>query len=192
MKTKPLLDREKLYSIPDLQLRGWTKTAITSFLPAPDDTRPNPFYNEGGQMKFWLKSRVHRMEKTKRFLAWKVGSADRSYAAMCAAETRTERMVEAIEQAEITIERGWSDEAIRQLAIRTHGGNYAGDPGVFVWSNRTARNTIRHCLTNYESLWRKINRGKTGRPGYERLRARVDALIDVEYPQYREDPPPIS
>ena len=187
METKPLT-REKLYSVPDLQLRGWTKAAIKAFLPAPDHTWCNPYFRRGGEMKFWLKSRVHRIERTKNFLEWKEDSAARSHAAKRAVQTRTRHMVDTIDKAEITIERGWSDEDVRRLAASTHGGNYGGDPGPFVWSNRTARNTIRHRLTNYESLWRKINRGETGQPGYERLRTRVDALIDEAYPQFREDP----
>jgi hypothetical protein len=42
---------------------------------------------------------------------------------------------------------------------------------------RTARNCIRHNLTNYEQLWERINRGWTGAPAYQILRTRVEALL---------------
>lgn len=187
--------RDKLYSVPDLTARGWTSTAIKKFLPAePDDTRDNPYYaNAGAPMKFWLKSRVHRVEKTKRFLAWKRGAKTRRCAAKRGVATRVDRMVKRMEKATITIARGWTDEQIRDLAERTHGGNYAGEPGPFHWSKQTARNCIRHCLTNYEELWEICNRGETGAAAYEVLRERVDDLIDEAYPQYAdataEEPP---
>jgi hypothetical protein len=183
-----IYDREKLYSANDLRERSWTDTAMKRFLPAtPDDTRPNPHYSKAGApMKFWLRSRVHRVEKTKRFLAWQARIKERRAAAQRAVATRTSRMQENMETAELTIQRGWTDEHIRKLAVRTHGGNYAGDPGPFQWSKWTARNCVRHNLTNYEQLWKRINRGQTGQRAYEILRERVDELIDEAYPQFRE------
>jgi len=180
-----MYDREKLYSVSDLKERGWTETAIKRFLPAPDDTRPNPHYSRAGApMKFWLKSRIHRIEKTKRFLAWQAKTEKRKAAARSAVTTRISRMQESMETSELIIQRGWTDEQIYALAVRTHGGNYAGDPGEFRWSKRTARNCIRHNLTNYEQLWRRINRGQTGEQAYQILRERMDKLIDEAYPQF--------
>jgi hypothetical protein len=134
-------------------------------------------------MRFWLKRRVHRVEETNRFLAWKRGSSKRRAAAAEAVSTRIYNMIAAMENATITIVRGLSEEQIRDFAIRTHGGNYGGDPGPFVWSKRTARNCIRHCLTNYEELWALCNRSDTGREAYDVLRERVEELIDEAYPQ---------
>jgi len=182
------MSRDQLYSVADLKGRGWTETAIKKFLPVePDDTRPNPHYaNAGAPMRFWLKRRVHRAEKTKTFHSWKNGAAQRRQAAHAAVATRIDNMVDAMQNATITIERGWTDDRIRDLAVRTHGGNYGGDPGPFSWTKRTARNCIRHRLTNYEELWAVCNRGETGREAYAVLRERVDALIDDAYPQYAE------
>jgi hypothetical protein len=73
-----------------------------------------------------------------------------------------------------------ANEAIYDLAQATQGGNYEDDSGVFYWSNRTARNCIRHCLTNYEVLWGLINRGDTGRLPYQALREPATASIDSE------------
>ena len=108
----------------------------------------------------------------------------RSEAARKAVETRIERMEQAVEEAELTIVAGKSNEEIYELAVYTHGGNYQGDPGQFNWSNRKARDTIRHCLTNYEGLWELINRGPTAEFAYQILRDRVDALVDETYPQF--------
>ncbi len=183
-----MYDRNKLYSVSDLRERGWTDTAIKRFLLVPDDTRPNPRYSQkGAPMKFWLKLRVHRTEKTKRFLAWKAGVPDRKAAAERAVATRISTMENEMETVEITIRRGLTDKQICDLAAGTHGGNYEGETGEFRWSNRTARNCIRHNLTNYEHLWKRFNRGETGRSAYEILRKRVDALIDQVYPQFSDD-----
>lgn len=181
--------REQLYSVPDIKNRGWTDTAIKKFLPAqPDDTRPNPYYSRAGApMKFWLVRRVHRAEKTKKFTTWRAGAGERSDQAERAVTTRVDNIVKKMGTAEITIQRGLTKEQIHKLAIITHGGNYLGDPGEFVWSNRKARDCIRHNLTNYEQLWNICNRGKTGKAAYELLRSRVDALIDETYPEYASD-----
>lgn len=97
------------------------------------------------------------------------------------------RYMETKGETRVRIIRGKSTDEIRSLARATHGGNYRGDPGPFVWSNRTARNCIRHNLTNYEALWSLCNRGYTGTTAYEVLRARVDDLVDEAYPQFVED-----
>ncbi|MCA9547079.1 MAG: hypothetical protein KC613_21905 [Myxococcales bacterium] len=171
----------------DLKARGWTATAIKKFLPErPDATRPNPIYpNAGAPMRFWATSRVEEVEQSKEFLRWRAKSAERRQAARRGVQRRVTNMVQRMKEAEITIVRGWSDGQIRELASRTHGGNYMGDPGPFRWSNRTARNCIRHNLTNYEDLWALCNRGETGDEAYEVLRTRVDSLIDETYPQFR-------
>jgi hypothetical protein len=56
----------------------------------------------------------------------------------------------------------------------------------FLWSNKKARNAIRHCRTNYEEQWAKINRGQTGEEAYNILRERVDELVDEAYPQFAD------
>ncbi len=132
-------------------------------------------------MKLWGKSRVHRVEKTKRFLSWKEGADARKQAAEHGVETRVDNMVERMRGTTIAIERGLTTAEVWDLAERTHGGNYEGDPGPFRRSNRTAKNCIRHCLTNNEALWAICNRGETGREAYAVLRERVDDLIDEAY-----------
>lgn len=177
--------REQLYSVPDLKLRGWTKTAIERFMSKHDDERDNPHYSRAGApMKFYLRTRVHRIETTKKFLTWKQGSGSRRAAAHAGVATREHNMQALMGKVEITIVRGKTTEQIRQLAVQTHGGNYQGDPGEFVWNNRTAINCIRHNLTNYEHHWRQINRGDTGKLAYQVLRDRVDDLIQEAYPQF--------
>ena len=116
----------------------------------------------------------------------------RSQAAAKAVVTRTHRMKEAMKNAELTIVRGYTNRQIYDLALATHGGNYAGDPGEFIWCNSKARNAIRHCLTNYEKLWSKINRGKTAQEAYDILRERVYELVDEAYPQFAEDEPEMN
>jgi hypothetical protein len=116
----------------------------------------------------------------------------RSASATLGVITRTLNMEAAMENVALTIVRGMSDREIYDLARATHGGNYAGKPGEFHWSNRKARNAIRHCLTNYESQWAKINRGATGEDAYTILRERVDQLVDEAYPQFAEGMPEVA
>lgn len=109
----------------------------------------------------------------------------RSNAAKRAVRSRVANMVERMKCAPLTITSGKTDDEIHALALHSHGGNYAGDPGPFHWNNHTARNAIRHCLTNYEALWTLCNRGATGSEAYDVLRARIDALVDETYPQFK-------
>lgn len=115
-----------------------------------------------------------------------VDAERRSQAAAKAVATRLANMIELMRTVELTIVRGLTKEQIYDLALKTHGGNYLGDPGPFNFSPRKARAAIRHNLTNYEAQWRKINRGKTGEAAYRILRQRIDALVDEAYPQFAE------
>lgn len=115
----------------------------------------------------------------------------RSAAADKAIATRIARMRQEMETVELTIKRGYTPAQVHALALCTHGGNYLGRVGPFRWSNRTARNAIRHSLTNYEAQWDRINRGFTGAVAYNVLRDRVDALVDEAYPEYEEGAPEV-
>jgi hypothetical protein len=113
-------------------------------------------------------------------------------ASKAAIETRKANMQQAMQSAELTIKRGLSNEEIHDLARSSHGGNYQGNPGCFYWSNRAARNAIRHRLTNYESLWEKINRGGTGAGAYVILKGRVETLVDEAYPHFAPGMPEVE
>ena len=167
---------------------GWTDTLIVRFLGEPDETAPNPHYsNSGALMRLYSSHRVAAVESTAEVQMALAESEDRKTSASIGVRTKTGNMVRKMQEANITIKRGWTDEQIHELAVRTHGGNYAGNPAEFVWSSRKARAAIRHNLTNYESLWSVCNRGDTGQGAYEILRPRVDALIDEAYPQFAGD-----
>lgn len=154
----------------------------------PDDYAKNPYYRQAGAPVGLYDpiALVKASEKTA-IIEAKARYARRKASAEKATATRQANMAAAMMEAEIEIIRGKTAQQIRQLAIATHGGNYRGDPGPFVWNNRTARNCIRHNLTNYEQLWSICNRGYTGAEAYNILRARVDALVDEAYPQFAED-----
>ena len=185
-KSELKAERAKCYSAAELKERGWTDTAITKFAGEADKTLRNPVFKKAAPMRLWLKARISRIEKTRRFLAWQIGAEDRKGSAVDGVQTRQSHMEEQVSEAEITIDPGWSEERLKALSLSTHGGNYEGEPrGEWHWNNRTARNTIRHCLTNYEDLWKLINRGKTSEPAYRLLSEKVEALIDATYPKYR-------
>ena len=176
--------RQDLFSVPDLKERGWTATAIKIFLPVHDDERENQIYKCASPMKFYLKARAKKIERSKKFVAWLAASESRKASAAMGVITKITNMEEHIREARITIVAGKTTQEIEHLALMTHGGNYRGDPGPFFFNNRTAVNCIRHNLTNYESLWSLINRGYTGERAYEILRDRVDALVLETYPQF--------
>jgi len=116
-----------------------------------------------------------------------VQAAKRSEAAFKGVETRIANMEEAARTCDLWIHEGLSDDEIYTLALATHGGNYAGTPREFNWCYRTARNCIRHQLTNYEQLWGLINRGDSATYAYTILRSRIDALVNKTYPRYAID-----
>lgn len=176
------MTRDELFSVPELKEKGWTPTAIKNFLPAHDDERENPIYKCASPMKFYSIARVKRVERSKKFAAWVVASAPRKASAATGVLTKIGNMEAFIKTAELTIIPGKTPGEIERLASETHGGNYAGDPGPFTFSCRTALNCIRHNLTNYEELWNTINRGYTGQRAYEILSKRINALVKKTYP----------
>ncbi|MBX3125550.1 MAG: hypothetical protein KF718_02495 [Polyangiaceae bacterium] len=156
----------------------------------PADYAKNPYYRHAGApVGLYDPIDLVAALATEPVAQAKARYAARKAAAEKATSTRMVNMEDRMEKVEITIEAGWSEERICKLARATHGGNYRGDPGPFYWSNQTARNCIRHCLTNYENLWAFCNRGYTGERAYRILRDRVDALIAETYPEY-QDPDP--
>lgn len=54
--------RSKLYSVPELLERDWSRVAITRLMPNENDTRPNPHYKCAGEMKMYFISRVLKIE----------------------------------------------------------------------------------------------------------------------------------
>lgn len=154
----------------------------------PDDYAQNPYYRYAGA-PVGLYDPISLVKASRRKVIVEACEryARRSAAAAKAVQTRENNMIDEMVAAEITIVPGKTTEQILSLARATHGGNYRGDPGEFYWTNRTARNCIRHNLTNYEELWGICNRGETGRAAYEILRTRVDLLIAETYPQFIGD-----
>ena len=47
--------------------RGWTDTLIERFMPAPDETRPNPKYQKAAPMKLYRLDRIERLEASQEF-----------------------------------------------------------------------------------------------------------------------------
>ncbi len=88
------MKRDDLYSKPDLKVRGWTPALMRDHLPEPDDTRANPFYKSGAEMKLWRKSTVHKIEQRKAVKE-----------AMTKAKKRREAGLEGSAKAETTRER---------------------------------------------------------------------------------------
>lgn len=179
-------DAQPLPTITELHTRNAWK-ALGYRVPTKARPARREFYRVPGYVRV---ERIRHLFSADQVVKIDPAEADkRREAANRGVATRIDNMVNAIESAELTIIANQTNEQIYQLALSTHGGNYLGDPGEFYWSNRKARNVIRHCLTNYESLCRLINRGPTAEEAYYLLRERVDALVDETYPQFAEGAP---
>jgi hypothetical protein len=175
------------YSVTALRERSWTTTAIDRFLPEPDKLARNS-HNSQIPCKLWLKERVHQIEETAPFKAWKTKLGARAQLAKRGVSSRVESMIAVMGKVEIEIDSDWRTDQIRKAAqaeylTRQIDRGYTTE---FFWSKRAARNFIRRRLTNYEALWSLCNRGETGGPAYAILRSRVDALINEVYPQFAE------
>ena len=173
--------KASILNVAELKERGWTDTAIEQFLGEADQRVEDPHHKSGPGIRYWMKSRVLAAETSDAYLAWEEGSNKRREAAEKGVQTRIANMEDRILAADITIDGSYTIDALRSLAAETHGGNYEGDAGELRWDYRGAVNCIRHNLTNYERLWRFINRGATGGNAYLVLRGRVDDLIEQTY-----------
>jgi hypothetical protein len=136
----------------------------------------------------WRATGMRYLYRRKQVIPIDPKRVDAARKAVC---TRMANMKNKVMRADLTIVSGKTTEEIYDLAWRTHGGNYQGEPGQFRWSNEKARNAIRHSLTNYEELWTLFNRGWTGEVAYDALRTRVDELVNERYPQFAQWAPEV-
>lgn len=186
--TEVRIPREKLLGVPELRTRGWTATAIEKFLGTPDDTRLNPYYRSGPPMKFFLNSRVKRVEQSKRWLEWKERSGLRRIAASTAAQTKEARLRAVV--------AGWiiglpkirtQDLLIRAIEHynqhwwQTEKRATIADSPEFL--DRIQVNYLRHILTSYDERLLAIA-GKGGAfAARSDLRAKVYETIANKYPR---------
>lgn len=81
-------------------------TAMDITTPGASSPSPRDFPNAGAPVNLWLETRVHRVEKTKKFRSWQERANSRKQAAHLGVETRVDDMVEKMRSLTITIKRG--------------------------------------------------------------------------------------
>lgn len=162
------------------------------FLPEPDDTRPNPRYSHSGApMRFYLISRVKRVERAKAWQAWKMGAAKRSAAAQLGVMTREEKLLDHVHSIDVTVP-SMSVEHLAEKAIAHYNDIWSGTGKLAfldsapAFLTRVSVNYLRHQLTAYEEHLDKI--GKTGAcDARTELRSSIyDAIADA-YPHLAEE-----
>lgn len=151
---------------------GFSDRLIEALLPEPE-LRDNPRYRyAGAPMKLWLKSDVDRAMETDEFKEHLKVREKRSLAARKAAETRRAKtLARARERAPlIEVAQGWSEDEIRESALRSHyewevqKGNYWDDSYRCDDERAVSRwmvNFVRHELTDYDHEFYEMS-GRTG------------------------------
>jgi hypothetical protein len=170
----------------DLRAMGWTDGRIRSFLPEPDATRANPYYQSAAPVKLYSARRVRRIEATKTFRVAREKAEGRKAGAAKAVATKREWMDRHVEEIEIAVPVLPRDELIRRacanynsLARSERTDSYASPSSDPEFLARICVNYLRHCLTDYERELALIRGLVATAEGYTRIKERVlDAIAE--------------
>lgn len=163
----------------ELLSRGWTDALIRCFMPAPDDTRPNPKFAKAARMKLYERQRVEKCEALLQFARKKQEAHLRKQSAKRAVETKRAKMQEYLDGLTIEIPFIENDELITRSQKHHYIIWIADDclPPV----ERPCVNYIRHCETEYESCLARIAE-TTGRcDAYIEIKGKVVEAIAEKY-----------
>lgn len=84
-------------SVSNLKGRGWTDALIRDYLKVPDKLSRNPFYSKAAPMRLYLSSRVETIEISTEWQTAQEKSKPRKVSAARAVQTKTERLLAAVE-----------------------------------------------------------------------------------------------
>lgn len=192
-------ERENLYTMRELSERGWTPAMVRDLLGEADDSRPNPFYASGADMRLWLRERTHQAERTEEWARRRTMADRRSAASKRAANAKRANLLEKVEQVQVQVPALDEDELRRraitsfnrraqeQAETRSRRGGWYGPEPVDENSDpqfleRITVNYVRHELTRYDQMWSDLA-GQVGREQAHRLlRGRVLDEIARVYP----------
>lgn len=175
--------------------RGWTKSLINRFLPAPL-LRPNPYYKKAAPMKLWDLAVVQEAESTQNFAEEKLKADHRKQAAKKGVTTQTNNLIAKIQKLSehIHIECLCLEQLKREtLAAKREWYSYHDhdfDDVLYVDEETLDRwivNFIRHNLTHYDDFLRGI-KGRIGAAdAYPVLKRAVLTKIAEVYPEYAQE-----
>jgi hypothetical protein len=179
-------------TLTQVKRRGWTDTAIKTFLAEPDEYRLNPKYASAALMRLYLLSRVEQAESTPEFKDWMERSAARRAGAKKAVRTKaalTDAMIDraidgiqvpVIPTRELVEKAIHSWQSIRLLRGLDAIASLRSSPDFL---ERISLNYIRHELTRaYDRACSDLHGRVGGDFAYDGLRMGVDDAIHDAYP----------
>lgn len=172
-------DRSKKQAIVgtvELKERGWTAGLIRKFLGEPDRTASNPYHRTGPEIKYWLESKVIKIEQADEFRKAKEKANVRSRATTAAAARQREQLLTEVEKMPITVTKLPIEEIKRRCLSPA-----ALDDQEFV--DRTCVNYIRHELTDYDHHLAEVAGKIGGQAAVSEIRSRIFNAIADAYPE---------
>lgn len=177
--------------------RGWTKSLIDKYLPAPKEVR-NPHYRCAAPMKLWELLDVENAEKREDFNSDLARIRQRKNNSAKAVETKKRKLKEAMEEAAknayviLLDDKELRKEAIDQQQYwydlhfdwrHERSTEWADEETIQRW----VVNYIRHNLVNYDSMLFS-NKGKTGKDDvYPIFKKLILTKIADAYPNYADE-----
>lgn len=181
-----MISDEYLYKS-KLKERGWTDKMIEKFAGEPDKVVQNPFYRSK-QSFLYLKKRIEKIEKYKRFIKMKEESVPRQASAQKAVKTKTQKCIEYVETMQIKIPT-YKRETLERLAYNSwlEHQELCGNISAFEYvpeedtMKRWCINYLRHECTEYdERLYRLF--GKVGvQEAHDILKDKITKAIYAKY-----------
>jgi hypothetical protein len=175
-----------------LRERGWSDQLISKLLGEPDQLAVNPRYRSGPKMKLWDAVRVAKAEQRPEWIGYQPQRAKRSAAGSKATEVKRDKLLSAVEQMPIAVQRLAPEEVIAtslrdwdEFRRRVGIGDRA-DASVAPreMQARWAVNYIRHTLTAYDGDLAAVA-GKVGAAeATRRVKERVLDKIATVYPEF--------
>ena len=186
---------EHLVTKTALKGRGWTDKLIRDFLPAPDHSKPNPYYRSGPPMLLYAADRVKAIEASAEFVEAMEKANRRRASGEKAVETKRAEVLAYVDRIKVVVPQLDRDKLIQRACWhyndmqdmrRAEGMRASGlaatpeSGGEFL--GRIAVNYLRHQLTSYERNLERVA-GKVGvREAVMEIRQKVFAAIGQAYP----------
>lgn len=194
---------ETYLTVAGLRERGWTDAMIREYLREPDATRPNPRYWSAAPMKLYLTERAESAEASPEWAERKT-HGDRRRAAGLAAADRMRAETEALarqlaadlaaslvlpadpQRAAIEAYNEWHSDGCTcpgwyELGSCDKRADTSDSPEFL---RRITVNYLRHYLTGYDRVYKRLA-GRVGhQDAHEILRAEVNAAIEAHLAEH--------
>jgi len=183
------LDRPLITKTALIGRSGWTATLVSRLLGGPD--RRKKVYGHTSPSALYSITRIEQAEASVEFAQAQAGITRRKASAAKSVETKTAKLLAAIEAMPIVVERhnfAWvKQQAIDSYNMRGRGESFATKADDPEFLERITVNFIRHELTQYDvALWEVA--GKTGVVrAVAEIRRRVYLSIAQAYPALRAE-----